>query len=310
MGSCDHARFSPKHAVPPTIGREAGPWPPAGLPLHDPGRRLVEVDVDTTAYDQGHIPGVVGWNWQAQLCDQVRRDILTKEPFERLMSASGISPTTTLVCYGDNYDWFATYALWQCRYWGHPEDQLQLLNGGRAKWIAEGRALVPGRPSYPSTSYRAAFPDDNVRATRATKDIVFQTMLDRKQHNLVDMRSPDEFSGKVIAPPGMSETAQRCGHIPGAANIPWAQTVNEDSTFKPADALRVLYESKGVALGKDTIAYCRIGERSSHTWFVLKYLLGVPKVRNYDGSWTEWGNLVGAPMVRPCMRRAGTKISC
>jgi thiosulfate/3-mercaptopyruvate sulfurtransferase len=233
--------------------------------LHDLGLRLIEVDVDTSAYDQGHIPGAVGWNWQTQLSDQVRRDILTREQFERLMNESGIGPTT-IVFYGDNHNWFA-----------------------------EGRALVPDRPSYPSTSYRAAFPDDNVRAT---KDVIFQTLLDRGQYNLVDVRSPDEFTGKVIAPPGMSETAQRGGHIPGAANIPWAQAVKEDSILKSADELRALYESKDVSLGKDTIAYCRIGERSSHTWFVLKYLLGVPKVRNYDGSWTEWGNLVGAPIER------------
>jgi thiosulfate/3-mercaptopyruvate sulfurtransferase len=220
--------------------------------LHDLGLRLIEVDVDTSAYDQGYIPGAVGWNWQTQLSDQVRRDILTREQFERLMNESGIGPTT-IVIYGDSHNWFATYVLWQCRYWGHPDDQLQLLNGGRAKWVAEGRALVPDRPSYPSTSYRAAFPDDNVRAT---KDVIFQTLLDRGQYNLVDVRSPDEFTGKVIAPPGMSETAQRGGHIPGAANIPWAQAVKEDSILKSADELRALYESKDVSLAR-LLPFCR-----------------------------------------------------
>jgi thiosulfate/3-mercaptopyruvate sulfurtransferase len=263
--------------------------------LTDSGLRIIEVDVDTSAYEQGHIRGAVGWNWQTQLCDQVRRDILTKEQFERLMSDAGVTSETTLILYGDNHNWFATYALWQCRYWGHPEAQLKLLNGGRAKWAAEGRELVTEVPSIQKTTYRASFPDDNVRAT---KDTVFQALLERGKFNLVDVRSPDEFTGKVIAPPGMSETAQRGGHIPGAASIPWAQAVKEDSTFKSADELRTLYEGKGVALDKETVAYCRIGERSSHTWFVLKYLLGVPKVRNYDGSWTEWGNLVGAPIEK------------
>jgi thiosulfate/3-mercaptopyruvate sulfurtransferase len=263
--------------------------------LNDPGLRIVEVDVDTSAYEQGHIRGAVGWNWQTQLCDQVRRDILTKEQFERLMSESSISNETTIIFYGDNHNWFATYALWQCRYWAHPEDKLRLLNGGRAKWVAEGRELVKEVPSYPKTTYRPSFPDDNVRAD---KDLIFQTMLERGKCNLVDVRSPDEFTGKVIAPPGMTETAQRGGHIPGAANIPWSQAVKEDSTFKSAEELHTLYESKGVDLSKETVAYCRIGERSSHTWFVLSYLLGVPKVRNYDGSWTEWGNLVGAPIER------------
>ena len=230
--------------------------------LNDPGLRIVEVDVDTSAYDQGHIPGAIGWNWQTQLCDQVRRDILTKEQFERLMGDSGIAPDTAIVFYGDNHNWFAAYALWQSRYWGHSEDQLRLLNGGRAKWVAEGHELVKEGPSYPKITYRAAFPDDNVRAT---KEVISQSMLERSQYNLVDVRSPDEFTGKVIAPPGMLETAQRGGHIPGAANIPWSQAVKEDSTFKSAQELRALYEGKGVDLSRETVAYCRIGERSSHT---------------------------------------------
>ena len=263
--------------------------------LNDPGLRIIEVDVDTSSYEQGHIPGANGWNWQTQLCDQVRRDILTKEQFEQLMSDSGVGHDTTIIFCGDNHNWFATYALWQCRYWGHPGAQLKLLNGGRAKWVAEGRELVKDVPSAPKTVYRVAFPDDNVRADKA---LIFQTLLERGTYNLVDVRSPDEFTGKVIAPPGMTETAQRGGHIPGAVNIPWSQAVKEDSTFKSAEELRALYESKGVDLSRETVAYCRIGERSSHTWFVLKFLLGVPKVRNYDGSWTEWGNLVGAPIER------------
>jgi thiosulfate/3-mercaptopyruvate sulfurtransferase len=239
------------------------------------------------------MPGAVGWNWQTQLSDQVRRDLLTKDQFEQLAGESGISPATTIVFYGDNHNWFAPYALF--RYWGHPEDRLRLLNGGRAKWVAEGRALVKDIPAYPHTHYQASFPDDNVRAT---KDLILQSLVNGGRYNLIDVRSPDEFTGKVIAATGMSETAQRGGHIPVVASIPWAQAVPEDSTFKSADELRALYEGKGVSLDRETIAYCRIGERSSHTWFVLKYLLGVPKVRNYDGSWTEWGNLVGAPIER------------
>jgi thiosulfate/3-mercaptopyruvate sulfurtransferase len=192
--------------------------------LNDPDIRVVEVDVDTSAYEQGHLRGAVGWNWQTQLADQVRRDLLTKAQFERLAGEAGITPATTVVFYGDNRNWFATYALWQFRYWGHPEDRLRLLNGGRVKWVAEGRELVKDIPSYPTTTYQAAFPDDNVRAT---KEVVFHTLLEQGTYNLVDVRSPDEFTGKVIAPPGMSETAQRGGHLPGAVNIPWAQTRRE-----------------------------------------------------------------------------------
>jgi thiosulfate/3-mercaptopyruvate sulfurtransferase len=261
----------------------------------DPGVRLVEVDVDTSAYDQGHVKGAVGWNWQNELCDQVRRDILTKEQFEKLMSESGIANDTTVVLYGDNNNWFATYALWQMVYWGHPESKLKIVNGGRQKWVAEGRELVKDAPSYPKTNYKASFPDDNVRAT---KDHIFKAMAE-KDVPMVDVRSPQEFTGEILAPPGLQETAQRGGHIPGAANIPWGQAMREDNTFKSADELKALYEGKGITPGSEVIAYCRIGERSSHTWFVLKYLLGYPKVRNYDGSWTEWGNLVGAPIEKP-----------
>ncbi|MCZ6675670.1 MAG: sulfurtransferase [Candidatus Poribacteria bacterium] len=260
----------------------------------DAGVRLLEVDVDTGAYDEGHIEGAVGLNWQTQLCDQVRRDILTKEQFEQLCSASGISNDTTIIFYGDNNNWFATYALWQFRYYGHDESKLKVMNGGRQKWTDEGRKLVTTASSHPAADYKAKFPDDNVRAT---KDNILPT-LNQEIINLVDVRSPAEFSGEIIAPPGMSETAQRGGHIPGAANIPWATAVAEDGTFKSYDELQEIYGGKGVDSSKETIAYCRIGERSSHTWFALKYLLGYEKVRNYDGSWTEWGNLMGAPIAK------------
>ena len=260
----------------------------------DAGLRLVEVDVDTAAYDEGHISGAVGLNWQTQLCDQVRRDILTKEQFEELCQDNGISNDTTVIFYGDNNNWFATYALWQFRYYGHDESKLKVMDGGRQKWIDEGRDLVTDAVSPASTDYKAKFPDDNVRAT---KDHVLPT-LEQGVVNLVDVRSPAEFSGEIIAPPGLPETAQRPGRIPGAANIPWATAVADDGTFKSYDELKEIYEGAGVDPDKETVAYCRIGERSSHTWFALKYLLGYEKVRNYDGSWTEWGNLVGAPIAK------------
>ena len=260
----------------------------------DAGIRLVEVDVDTAAYDEGHISGAVGLNWQTQLCDQVRRDILTKEQFEELCQNNGISNDTTVIFYGDNNNWFATYALWQFRYYGHDESNLKVMDGGRQKWIDEGRELVTDTPSPAATDYKAKFPDDNVRAT---KDHVLPT-LEQGVVNLVDVRSPAEFTGEIIAPPGLPETAQRPGRIPGAANIPWATAVADDGTFKSYDELKEIYEGAGVDPDKETVAYCRIGERSSHTWFALKYLLGYEKVRNYDGSWTEWGNLVGAPIAK------------
>ncbi|MBT7099524.1 sulfurtransferase, partial [Candidatus Poribacteria bacterium] len=214
------------------------------------------------------------------------------EDFEELLSASGIDNDTTIVFYGDNNNWFATYALWQCVYWGHPEDKIHLMNGGRSKWIAEGRPTTSDAPSVARSAYTASFGDDNVRSYSHH----IQSGLADGAINLVDVRSPAEFSGEVIAPPGMSETAQRGGHVPGAVNVPWSQAVNEDGTFKSTEGLLGLYGT--LDDGKETIAYCRIGERSSHTWFVLKYLLGHDKVRNYDGSWTEWGNLVGAPVAK------------
>lgn len=253
---------------------------------------LVEVDVDTSAYEQGHIAGAVGWNWQTQLQDGVRRDLLDKTDWEALLGRSGISNSTTIILYGDNNNWFAAYAFWQLKYYGH--DDVRLLNGGRKKWAEEKRPLVKDVPQYRAAKYQAKNPDEAVRARREQ----VSTALENKAAKLVDVRSVDEFTGKIIAPPGMSETAQRAGHIPGAVNVPWSQAANEDGTFKSLDALKQLYGGKGVAGDGEVIAYCRIGERSSHTWFVLKYLLGYKNVRNYDGSWTEWGNLVGAPIEK------------
>jgi len=262
--------------------------------LNDPQVKLVEVDVDTEAYDQGHIKGAVGWNWTTQLNDAVRRDILSQADFEKLMSQSGIKPEDTLVLYGDNNNWFAAFAFWQAKLNGHKD--ARLMDGGRKKWAeVESRETTTEKPSITPTSYRAAARDEaSMRALQA--DV--RSVMDRGAANLVDVRSPAEFSGEILAPPGLLETAQRGGHIPGAANIPWSKAVNEDGTFKSAEELAALYGGAGVAKDKPTIAYCRIGERSSHTWFVLKYLLGYPEVRNYDGSWTEWGSMVGQPIER------------
>src|SRR5213078_1022401 len=239
--------------------------------LNSPNLRFVEVDVDTTAYDQGHIPGAVGWNWQTQLQDNIRRDLIDKSTLEKLLSTSGISNDTSILLYGDNNNWFAAYALWQLKLYGHKD--VRLINGGRKKWLEEKRPLTKDPANVAPASYRVSGTDESIRAHK------------------------EEFFGKIIAPPGMTETAQRAGHIPKAANIPWAQASNEDGTFKSYDDLKKLYESKGINGKDEVIAYCRIGERSSHTWFVLKYLLGFNQVRNYDGSWTEWGNLIGAPIV-------------
>jgi len=260
---------------------------------NDPKVRLVEVDVDTSAYDQGHIAGAVGWNWQTQLQDNVRRDLIDKPALEKLLGDSGVSADTTLVLYGDNNNWFAAYAFWQLKYYGVKD--IRLMNGGRKKWVEEKRPLTTDAPHVAAATYTVTGPDESLRAYR---DDVLALVQHKKVGELVDVRSVDEFTGKIIAPPGMTETAQRAGHIPGAANIPWSQAANEDGTFKSADALRQLYEGKGITGQDEVIAYCRIGERSSHTWFVLRYLLGYEKVRNYDGSWTEWGNLVGAPIEK------------
>jgi len=260
--------------------------------LNAPNTRLVEVDVDTTAYDQGHIPGAVGWNWQTQLQDNIKRDLIDRAALEKLLAESGISNDTTILLYGDNNNWFAAYAFWQLKYYGH--QNVKLINGGRKKWLEEKRPLTKDAADVSPTTYRVTSTNESVRAY---KEDVLAIAQDKKRGQLVDVRSVDEFTGKIIAPPGMTETAQRAGHVPTAANIPWAQAANEDGTFKSADALATLYQGKGVTGRDEVIAYCRIGERSSHTWFVLKYLLGYNNVRNYDGSWTEWGNLIGSPIV-------------
>jgi thiosulfate/3-mercaptopyruvate sulfurtransferase len=258
----------------------------------DANLRLVEVDDDTSAYEQGHIAGAIAWNWQSQLCDNVRRDVLTKAAFEKLIGESGIDADTGVIFYGDNNNWFACYAFWQMKLYGHRDTRI--MDGGRKKWLAENRAVTKDIPKYAATTYHARGVDTSIRAFR---DDVMRAIKESAFH-LVDVRSPDEYTGKVIAPPGMTETAQRGGHIPTAHNVPWALAVNEDGTFKDHDALLELYRSHGVTPYDDTITYCRIGERSAHTWFVLKYLLGYPSVKNYDGSWTEWGNLVNAPITR------------
>jgi thiosulfate/3-mercaptopyruvate sulfurtransferase len=261
--------------------------------LNDPKVRIIESDEDLLLYRAGHIPGAVQVDWFSTLQHPVRRDFLTKEKFEQVASSLGISNDTTVVFYGDKSNWFACYALWLFQYYGH--QNVRIMNGGRLKWEQEKRPLVKEVPSYPSAQYKAKEPD---KAVRAFRDDVFAHLQGHRP--LVDVRSPKEYSGELLSMPNYpQEGATRGGHIPGAVSIPWAQAVNEaDSTFKSADELKALYESKGIRPEGDIIAYCRIGERSSLTWFVLKYLLGYPKVRNYDGSWTEWGNLVDAPIEK------------
>ncbi|MFV2062609.1 MAG: sulfurtransferase [Chloroflexota bacterium] len=252
--------------------------------------RFVEVDVDTTAYEQGHLPGAVGWDWTSQLSDGIRRDIVSREDLSALLSAAGIGPDTHIVVYGDNNNWFAAWAYWQLRL--HAVDRVSLLNGGRKYWLDNDLPTSVDIPSYEPTGIELAEPDFSLRAFR---DGVLASLGDADLA-LVDVRSPAEFNGEVIAPPGMSETAQRAGHIPGAISAPWAQNVNDDGTFKSADELRSHYASKGVTADKDVVTYCRIGERSSHSWFVLHELLGYERVRNYDGSWTEWGSVINVPI--------------
>jgi thiosulfate/3-mercaptopyruvate sulfurtransferase len=261
--------------------------------LDDDGVRIVEVDENPALYAEAHIPGAIGFDWKADLQDQVRRDFLDPDAFGKLMGSRGISNDHTVVLYGDRNNWFAAYTYWYFRYYGH--DKVRLVNGPREKWISEGRDTSTDVPSYPAAEFKAKKGDDKIRARREE----VEKALDSKT-NLVDVRSPQEYSGELIAMAGYEqEGAQRGGHIPGAASIPWAQAVQEDGTFKPADELQGIYEGKGViADGDPIIAYCRIGERSAHTWFVLHELLGQKKVKNYDGSWTEWGNLVDVPIEK------------
>jgi thiosulfate/3-mercaptopyruvate sulfurtransferase len=267
--------------------------------LNDPKVRLIEVDVDTSAYDAGHIPGAVGFNWSTQLSDQIRRDIPPKDQWEKLLSEAGVWPDQKIVFYGDNNNWFAAFAYWIARMYGHTD--VALMNGGRKKWELEQRPLTTDAVTVKATRYTSKDLDVGFRAyMRDVNEYVGAS----GGKALVDVRSPAEFSGDIIAPPGLSETAQRSGHIPGAANIPWGQAVNEDGTFKSKAELTALYASKGITADKDVVAYCRIGERSSHSWFVLSQLLGFPKARNYDGSWTEWGSVIGAPIDNPAAAKA------
>jgi len=257
---------------------------------NNPKVRIVEVDVDTKAYSEGHVPNALGWAWNTQLCDTVQRDIIPRAQFESLMKNSGIGNDTTVVLYGDNNNWFAAWAFWQLKIYGHSD--VRIMNGGRKKWLAEGRDLSTEVPKFTATNYKASQPDLSIRAFLPQ----VQEAVKQRSVELVDVRSPQEFTGEILSPPGLPETCQRGGHIPGARSITWSKACNDDGTFKSFDELKALYQKEGITGSKPIIAYCRIGERSSHSWFVLKYLLGYQDVKNYDGSWTEWGNLVGAPV--------------
>lgn len=260
--------------------------------LNDEGVRFIEVDVDTESYDSGHIPGAVGWNWKNQLQDTLQRSIASQEDFEQLLQESGIDNDTTIVLYGDNNNWFAAWAYWLLKYYGH--EDARILDGGRKKWQAENRELTTDEPDLSTGDYSIEEVNEEYRAFR--NDVA--ELIEGDDFGLVDVRSPEEFSGEKLGPEGLNEGAQRGGHIPGASNIPWSKAVNEDGTFKSKEELQEIYENEGVTPDKDIIAYCRIGERSAHSWFVLNELLEYPTVRNYDGSWTEWGNLVNAPIER------------
>ena len=260
--------------------------------LDDDSIRIVEVDENPALYAEAHIPGAIGFDWQKDLQDQVKRDFLGPKEFGELFGGRGVSNDHTIVLYGDRNNWFAAYTYWYLMYYGH--DKVKLMNGPREKWIEEGRPTTTEVPSHGSATFKASGPDESIRAKREE----VQELLD-SETKLVDVRSPQEYSGELIAMAGYEqEGAQRGGHIPGAANVPWAQAVREDGSFKPADELAQLYKGKGVADGNDVIAYCRIGERSAHTWFVLHELLGIDNVKNYDGSWTEWGNMVAVPIEK------------
>jgi thiosulfate/3-mercaptopyruvate sulfurtransferase len=261
--------------------------------LGDEGLVVVQVDENPDLYDEGHIPGAIRLHWRDDLQDPVERDLVEREAFERLMEERGIANSTTLVLYGDKNNWFAAYAYWYLKTYGH--DDVRILDGGRQKWIDEGRQLTTEAPTPSRTTYQAKDRDESIRAYR--DDVRAQIGASGKA--LVDVRSPQEYSGELLSPPGYEqEGAQRGGHIPTAESIPWAQAVGDDGTFKPADELRTIYEGRGITPDKEVTAYCRIGERSAHTWFVLRELLGYENVRNYDGSWTEWGNLVDVPIEK------------
>ncbi|MCL5068714.1 MAG: sulfurtransferase [Thaumarchaeota archaeon] len=260
----------------------------------DPNVRIAEVDYDPTSnYNQGHIPGSVLFDWKKDINDPIRRDLLSQSQAQELLARSGVSNDTTLLLYGDFNNWFAAFAFWVFKYYGI--NDVRLINGGRKKWIEEDKPLTRDEVSNPRGNIRISQPDESVRAY--LEDV--KSVLDDKKFALVDVRGPKEFSGEILAPPEYpTEHAQRGGHIPGAANIPWGQAVREDGTFKSREELEALYGGKGVTSDKQVITYCRIGERSSHTWFVLRYLLGYPNVRNYDGAWTEWGNMIKNPIER------------
>jgi thiosulfate/3-mercaptopyruvate sulfurtransferase len=259
---------------------------------NDPKVRVAEVDYDPTAnYTLGHMPGSVLIDWKADINDPVTRNIITKQACESLLQRVGVNDDTTLVLYGDFNNWFAAFAFWVFKYYGYKD--VRLMNGGRKKWLEEDKPVTKDIPSHAKGNFKASEPDSSIRVfLKYVRDTLGSKIL-------VDVRGPKEFTGEILAPPEYpTEHAQRGGHIPGAVNIPWGQAVNEDGTFKSADELQKLYQSKGVAADKEVISYCRIGERSSHTWFVLKYLLGYPNVKNYDGSWTEWGNMIDNPIER------------
>ena len=261
--------------------------------LDDPSVRLVEVDVDTNVFDHGHISGAVGWNWQSQLQQGMVRDLIDKEGMQKLLSDSGISNSTTVILYGDNNNWFACWAFWQLKYYGHQD--VRIMNGGRIKWELEGKPFVETKTEVDSVPYLAKEPDESLRAYR---DQILKA-LSESVISLVDVRSPDEYTGLLFAPENVpQEGSQRAGHIPGAKNIPWAQATDSDGTFKTYAELLQLYKDNGITGEGNTVTYCRIGERSSHTWFVLTQLLGYSNVSNYDGSWTEWGSIVGAPIEK------------
>ena len=260
--------------------------------LADPNVCLIEVDVDTSAYDEGHPPGAVAWNWTSQLQDQVQRDVASRDAVEALLRGAGANDDSQIVLFGDNNNWFAAYALWMLELYG--VRNTALMDGGRVKWLAEGRATTTDAPDVTAGNISVAERDESSRAK--LPEVLSHVGAGGQ---LVDVRSPDEFNGVIMAPPGLPETAQRKGHVPGASNIPWATAVAADGTFKSADELHEVYGSRGIDPSQSVIAYCRIGERSSHSWFALKYLMGIETATNYDGSWTEYGSVVGVPIENP-----------